>query len=92
MEDKKLKILGKLKEKKQINYSRDYRYLGKGRMNCFIQFFLGMIPVVYAYLMFHNKIAYYMAKYANEFIKKMHDAGVSNDEIIKLVQEAIGEN
>ena len=30
--------------------------------------------------------------YANEFIKKMHDAGVSNDEIIKLVQEAIGEN
>lgn len=30
--------------------------------------------------------------YVNEFIKKMHDAGVSNDEIIKLVQEAIGEN
>ena len=30
--------------------------------------------------------------FVNEFIKKMHDAGVSDNEIIKLVQEAIGEN
>ena len=30
--------------------------------------------------------------FVNEFIKKMHDAGVSNNEIITLVKEAIGEN
>lgn len=30
--------------------------------------------------------------FVNEFIKKMHDAGVSDNEIIKLVQEAIASN
>lgn len=30
--------------------------------------------------------------FVEEFIKKMHDAGVSNNEIINLVKEAIGEN
>lgn len=69
MEDKKLMVLSRSKEKNQINYSRDYRYLGKGRMSCFIQFFLVIIPVFYAYFVFYDKISYYMTKYANEFIK-----------------------
>ena len=30
--------------------------------------------------------------FVEEFLKKMHDAGVSNNEIITLVKEAIGEN
>ena len=68
MEDKKLMILSRSKEKNQINYSRDYRYLGKGRMSCFVQFFLIIMPVFYVYLVNYDRITYFIAKYTNEFV------------------------
>lgn len=56
-------------EKKNINYSRDYKYLSSGRFIYFFQLLIIMVPVSILYLLNYEKLSWLIAKCAKYFLR-----------------------
>lgn len=57
------------KEKQNINYSRDYKYLGSGRILYFFQLIIMIVPMSIVYLINYEKLSYFIAKCAKYFLQ-----------------------
>ena len=68
MKDKRVSDGYISKEKNDIHYSRDYRYLSRGGISYFFQFLFVIIPVTVIYLLSYEKISYFVAKYSAKYI------------------------